>query len=320
MANILIVHAHREPRSFSSALARTAAETFAEQGHEVVFSDLHALGFDPVSDRRNFLTTADAAYLKQQNEEAHASVNAGFAAELDAEMKKVEACDLMVFSFPLWWFGMPAILKGWVDRVFAYGHLYGRGRWYKNGSGKGKRAIVVMTTGGGAAMYGGTGMHPSLDAILTPVHHGIFWFNGFSPLPPFVAWSAAHGSDADRHAMLDELRERLQNVFEEDPGNSRSLDPETFADSHSHFMVTLRRNYPANKRHLGLIPSRLEKLHKRAAPERADHRKGFPDWRAYLVFRERGAEAVAAASKCWRRMTGTISKSCSSAAELDPPN
>src|SRR6187402_2965580 len=101
MAHILIVHAHHEPRSFSSALAKTAAETLTAQGHEVVFSDLYALGFDPVSDRRNFVTTADADYLKQQNEEAYASEHAGFAPEIEAEMRKVEACDLMIFSFPL---------------------------------------------------------------------------------------------------------------------------------------------------------------------------------------------------------------------------
>lgn len=107
MANILIVHAHHEPQSFSSSLAKTAAEMLSDQGHEVVFSDLYAMGFDPVSDRRNFVTTADAAYLKQQREEARASEYGGFAPEIETEMRKVEACDLLVFSFPLWWFSIP---------------------------------------------------------------------------------------------------------------------------------------------------------------------------------------------------------------------
>lgn len=216
MANILIVHAHHEPQSFSSALARTAAETLASQGHEVIFSDLYAMGFDPVSDRGNFVTTADASYLKQQNEEAHASKNGGFSEEIENEMRKVEACDLMIFSFPLWWFSMPAILKGWVDRVFAYDRFYGQGRWYETGTCRGKRAMVLITTGAGAEMYNGHGLHPSLDGILMPVHHGIFWFNGFSPLPPFVAWSAAHGSDEERQAVLDSWRTRLAKVLTED--------------------------------------------------------------------------------------------------------
>ncbi len=45
----------------------------------------------------------------------------GFTAELKAEMDKLEKADLLIFQFPLWWFGLPAILKGWVDRVFAQG-------------------------------------------------------------------------------------------------------------------------------------------------------------------------------------------------------
>jgi NAD(P)H dehydrogenase (quinone) len=129
MANILIVHAHHEPRSFSSALAKTASETLAGQGHEIVLSDLYAMNFNPVSDRRNFTTVADPTYLKQQNEEGYASEHGGFVSEIESEMRKIEKCDLLIFSFPLWWFGMPAILKGWVDRVFACGRIYGRGHW-----------------------------------------------------------------------------------------------------------------------------------------------------------------------------------------------
>ena len=59
-------------------------------------------------------------FFKQQQEELYADEHLGFAPEIEAEIQKLERCDLLVFSFPLWWFGLPAILKGWVDRVFAY--------------------------------------------------------------------------------------------------------------------------------------------------------------------------------------------------------
>ena len=304
MANILIVHAHHEPLSFSSSLAKTAAETLAHQGHEVVLSDLYALGFDPVSDRRNFVTSADASYLKQQDEEAHASEHAGFAPEVETEMRKVEACDFLIFSFPLWWFGMPAILKGWVDRVFAYSRFYGGGFWYENGSGKGKRAMVLVTTGGGEAMYGGRGMHPSLEAILTPVHRGIFWFNGFSPLPPFVAWSAAHGSDADRHEVLDEWRGRLANVFGEAPlrfPHAADFDPETHADTVPRFMVTLRQKRPADERYRELGPDQISHWERCRREGRVVSAQTAPwesvDWRGFILFRERSGDAVASACR-----------------------
>jgi len=98
MANILIVHAHHEPKSFSSALARTAGETLTAQGHAVVYSNLNAVGFNPVSDRRNFTTVANPQYLKQQEAEGYATKNSGFAPDGETEMQKVEKCDLLAFS------------------------------------------------------------------------------------------------------------------------------------------------------------------------------------------------------------------------------
>ena len=88
MAKILIVHAHHEPKSFTSALARAAAETLTEQGHKVDFSDLYAMKFDPVSDRRNFTTVRDPNFFKQQQEELYAAEHLGFAPEIEMEMQK----------------------------------------------------------------------------------------------------------------------------------------------------------------------------------------------------------------------------------------
>ena len=217
MAHVLIVHAHHEPQSFSTSLAKAAAEVLSAQGHQVDFSDLYAQKFDPVSDRRNFTTVSNAHFLKQQIEETFATENHGFSPELEAEMLKLQKCDLLVFSFPLWWFGLPAILKGWVDRVFAYERFYGSGKWYDNGFGRGRRALVLATTGSEAAFYAGNGPHPAMEIILTPIHHGVFGFNGFSTLHPFIAWSAAHISDEERRAVLGNWRDRLVNVFDEKP-------------------------------------------------------------------------------------------------------
>ena len=148
--NVLIVHAHPEPQSFSSSLAKQAGETLTKEGHHVEFSDLYAMKFDPVSDRRNFMTVKDATYFKQQQEEVFATTQHGFAPELESEIQKLERADALIFSFPLWWFGMPAVLKGWVDRVFATHRIYGGEKLYENGLGKNvKRGLVLMTTGGG---------------------------------------------------------------------------------------------------------------------------------------------------------------------------
>jgi NAD(P)H dehydrogenase (quinone) len=301
MSNVLIVHAHHEPQSFCSSMAKAAAETLTGLGHQVVFSDLHAMAFQPVSDRRNFTTTAVPDYLKQQREEAHATEHDGFAPELEAEIRKLEACDLLIFSFPLWWFGLPAILKGWVDRVFVYKRIYSRERWYENGVGKGKRAMVLMTTGGSAAKYGPGGLHPTMEKVLAPIHEGIFWFNGYAPLPPFVAWEAAHGTDAERHATLEKLRQRMNAVLTEpvlEFPRVADFNPDTAVDTIPHFMVTIRRTRAPDADYAKQLPAEMEYL-------QALHRKGKllnlqvapgqtdpADWRCFLLIRERNAELV----------------------------
>jgi NAD(P)H dehydrogenase (quinone) len=109
--NVLLVHAHHEPRSFCSAMKETIIARLEESGHAVQYSDLYRDAFDPVSDRRNFKTEADPAYLRQHDEEAFASAHDGFASDIAAEIEKVLRADLLIFNFPLWWFGLPAILK-----------------------------------------------------------------------------------------------------------------------------------------------------------------------------------------------------------------
>lgn len=214
----LIVHAHHERQSFSSALFRQASNTLAELGYAVETSDLYAMAWNPVSDRRNFSSVLDTSYLKQQAEERHATEVNGFAAAVENEIRKLENCDVLIFSFPLWWYGMPAILKGWVDRVFAMSRTYGGSKKFEKGLGRSeKRAMVILTTGGNAVSFGGYGMNLSLDSVLKPIEHGVFWFNGFLPLEPFVAWNPARASLREREEYLIRLDERLRGFHQEPP-------------------------------------------------------------------------------------------------------
>ena len=200
---VLIILAHHEPTSFNSAMATRARESLTSAGHEVRVRDLCAEGFDPVSDRRNFTTVANPAFLKQQKEEAYACQHQGFAADIEGHLTDLEWCTHLILQFPMWWFGMPAIMKGWVDRVFASGRMYGGGKWYNRGTMLGKRAMVSMTTGAPRSMFEAGGLNPRIEHILAPIEHGVFWFTGFSVLPAFMAWSAAHQNDEQRAALLD---------------------------------------------------------------------------------------------------------------------
>lgn len=274
----LIVHAHPEPQSFNGSLTRHAIDVLTAAGHEVEVSDLWAMGFDPVSDRRNFTSAADPAYFKQQAEERHASANDGFAPVLRGEMEKVERCNALVFQCPLWWFGLPAMLKGWVDRVFAAGRMYGDGKWYEHGVGRGKRALLSLTTGGSADIYADDGLNPKLSAVVAPIQHGIFWFNGFTPMPPFIAWGVSWCLPEQRERYLASYGERLLRLFD-DPAPSYlpagEFDAETHRDLVPRFMVHWARPAGAN----GLDPA-LQRAHDAAVQTAKDRREVLYEYTA----------------------------------------
>ena len=192
-------------------------------GHEVVVSDLYAMGWDPRSDRSNFSTVQNADFLKLQDEERFAAEHAGFSVDLQQEMDKVLSCDLLIFQFPLWWFSLPAILKGWVDRVFAAGGGYGGGRWFDNGVFKGKRAMLSLTTGGSAGMFSEDGLNGDINMLLYPINHGIFRFVGFDVLRPFVAWQPGRIENDERVLILEAYEHRLRTLWLEEPISYPSL-------------------------------------------------------------------------------------------------
>ncbi|MGB8260830.1 MAG: NAD(P)H-dependent oxidoreductase [Terracidiphilus sp.] len=215
--NVLIVFAHPERKSFNGALFDTAVDTLQAAGHTVVTSDLYAMHFDPSSSRANFTACKDPDYFKPQVEELHATGTGGFSPELEAEIRKLEAADLVIFQFPLWWFGLPAILKGWVDRVFAMGRAYGGGRVYESGVFRGKRALLSLTTGGPEAAYMPGGFNGDLRGILRPIHRGVFEFCGFSVLAPAVFYGPVRAEEAERAKWLAAWAARLRQIEQESP-------------------------------------------------------------------------------------------------------
>ncbi len=209
---VFIVHAHHEPKSFNGAMTREAVAALTAAGHEVVVSDLYAMGFNPVSDRRNFTSVSNPDYLRQQAEEMYASDNNTFAPDVQAEMDKIFWCDALIFQFPLWWFGLPGILKGWVDRVFAMRRTYGGGKWYDRGVFAGRRAMCSLTVGGGASSYSEQGLSGALPMVLFPINHGILYFTGFTVVEPFVVHAPVRITQEERVAHLARYRERVLNL------------------------------------------------------------------------------------------------------------
>jgi NAD(P)H dehydrogenase (quinone) len=214
---VLVVYWHPEPRSFNAAMFQTACQALAAAGHEVKTSDLHEMRFDPVSSRKNFAAARDPEYLKLQIEEMHATDTNGFSEEIEAEIRKLEWCDLMIWQFPLWWFGLPAVLKGWVDRVFAMGRTYGGGRIYQTGVFCGKRALLSLTTGGPEAGYRKAAFNGDIAGILRPIHRGMLQFVGFDVLAPQIVYGPVRLTDEQRRQALATYADRLQTIGTEPP-------------------------------------------------------------------------------------------------------
>lgn len=214
--NVIVVLAHPEPKSFSGAMFKSTIETLEMEGHQVKVSDLYRMNFDPVSDRRNFTTVKDASFLKVQLEEVFALEHNGFVEELTIEQEKVEWCDLMIWHFPLWWFSVPAILKGWQDRVFAMERFYKGDHLYENGMMKGKKALLSVTTGTEYEAYQYGGFHNgNMESILRPIHRGMFEFLGFSVLEPQISYAVAHMTDEQRKAEFKKWESRLKQIENE---------------------------------------------------------------------------------------------------------
>lgn len=234
---VLLVHAHPEPASLSSRLLAAATASLAAQGHEVMLSDLYAMQWKAVFDEQDFPERLDRTRLSFIAESGHAYASGKQTPDVQSEQEKLLAADAVVFQFPLWWFGMPAILKGWFDRVFAYGLAYGyrdAGNRYRYGAGglAGKRAMLSVAVGGPQEDYSGRGINGPLEQLLFPITHGTLFFAGMDVLPTHAVYSAARMSAGDIERAEAGLASRMRHLFTEQPMPFRPQNGGDYPDGH----------------------------------------------------------------------------------------
>lgn len=215
MRQALIILAHPEPTSFTAALARAAVNALVTAGWDVMCTDLYTEQFDPVSDRRNFVGEPHSKRVfRQQDEERLAFANNRFTPILAAEQEKLRRADLIIWQFPLWWGGMPAIMKGWIDRVLASGVAYGGGRKFQTGLLRGKFGLLSATTGGAELSFTQDGFG-TMEAVLHPIQRCIIEFSGLTALRPNIIYQPQQLSAAEREKALSNWRQRLESISQE---------------------------------------------------------------------------------------------------------
>ncbi len=138
------------------------------------------------------------------------------SADIAAEQDKLRWADTVILQFPLWWYSMPAILEGWVDRVFTYKFAYGVGEHsdtrYGEGTLAGKRAVLSVTIGGREPYYSDRGINGPIDDLLFPIQHGILYYPGMDVLPPFVTYAAHRLSPEDFTDTAKAWEQRLLSI------------------------------------------------------------------------------------------------------------
>ena len=189
----LIVYAHPNPRSFCHAILETTASTLKKGGNQVELRDLYRIGFDLV--------------LKGNDFEA---LKAGkVTADVNKEQEHIRWAEKIIYIYPLWWLSVPAILKGYIDRVHTLGFAYSFGE-------KGpapllkKKAIIFTTQGGSSEDYEKQGLYKSLKST---IDGSIFEFIGIEVVK-HKYFSAVPYVDGDtRKTYLEEVEKTLLEVY-----------------------------------------------------------------------------------------------------------
>jgi len=209
---VLIVYAHPEPASFNAALRDAAVDVLRAAGHEVTVSDLYAQGFDAVAGPADVVSRQNEAVFNLGMEQMHAAQAGAFAPDVQAELDKLLAADLLILQFPMWWFSMPAILKGWVDRVFAFGAAYDFGRTWENGVFAGRKAMLSITASAPEVAFKPDGRNGDMERVLWPIHAGILALCGYSVMPPFIAHGIPFVGEEAMQAELERYKQRLLTI------------------------------------------------------------------------------------------------------------
>ncbi|HOF06179.1 MAG TPA: NAD(P)H-dependent oxidoreductase [Syntrophales bacterium] len=189
----LIVYCHPNPKSFNHAILETVSETLVSLGREVVVRDLYALSFDPV------LKPADFEGLQSGN----------LPADIIKEQEFITWADALIVIHPLWWTGLPAMFKGYIDRVFCYGFAYSFDAKGLVPHLRGKKILIINTQGTPRKAYEESGM---FGALQMTSDKGIYGFCGLEIVDHLFLAAVPMVKDEVRRGYLEEVREAVAKL------------------------------------------------------------------------------------------------------------
>src|SRR5690349_18463541 len=248
----LWVYAHPRRDSLNDRLLQAGTKALSQR-YEVAVSDLYAQGFDPVLSDRDLGDLSDRpGNLAELVGEVYAG--GGLLADVREEQARLAAAELLVVQFPLWWYGPPAILKGWFDRVLTSGFAYGDNdpelgvpRRYGDGGLSGRKALVVVTAGEDERSIGPRGISGDLESLLFPITHGVLWYVGIEALDLHVVHDADSLGPEEVERQVERLVTRIEGVADERPRLFRRLRDGEYANTRA-----LREDLAPGRTDLGI--------------------------------------------------------------------
>jgi NAD(P)H dehydrogenase (quinone) len=192
MAKFLVIYAHPNPHSFNHAILNQVETVLKRCGKEYIVRDLNMMPFHPVLNAADFI-----------------SFNQGrVPQEILIEQEFIQKAETLIVIHPIWWFNMPGILKGYIDRVFARGFAY----QVVDGAVKGlladKKVMIFNTTGGSQENYAKFGYD---TAVRTAIDQGVYGFCGMTVTLHKMLYAVPVIEQAQREAMLADIGD---TVFE----------------------------------------------------------------------------------------------------------
>ncbi len=191
---VVVIYAHPNPMSFNAAIAAVVREELVKKGAEVKFKDLYAMNWNPVLSARDF-----EGYHKGNTAE-----------DVRSEQTDISWADAVITICPVWWTSVPAILKGYIDRVFSIGFAYEYTAAGPRGMLKGKNALLITTSGTDERTSQQNGM---MNLITKSVVNTVFGFSGFAEYKHKNFFAVPTVSDNERKEMLTNLRQLIQNYI-----------------------------------------------------------------------------------------------------------
>lgn len=183
----LIIYAHPNENSLNHSVLKTVVENLEAQYHEIVIRDLYTNGFDPVLS----LTDMQGQRMGKVSD------------DVKLEQDYISWAEQITFIYPIWWTGLPAIMKGYIDRVFSYGFAYCYDQGIQKGLLKGKKAVIINTHGKSQEEYERTGMD---KALTLTSDHGIFIYSGLEVIQHFFFDKADRATPEDIEIWKDQIR------------------------------------------------------------------------------------------------------------------